>query len=104
MTRLAHSGKLSLSAATFLNSAVGCHAFSILHHCTHDSISQGNEEFAKLENTVFRLASMLLFFDDGYRVAHRRHHVQANEPGDPDKWIADVELPVLGHVSRVESS
>ena len=50
---------------TFLNAALGCHAFCILHHCTHESISRGNTDHVKLENTVFRLANLLIFFDDG---------------------------------------
>ena len=32
--------------------SVGAHAFCVLHHCTHESISQGNEKFEKFENTA----------------------------------------------------
>jgi hypothetical protein len=44
ITKMAALGELDISAATYLNAALGCHAFCILHHCTHESISQSNPE------------------------------------------------------------
>ena len=69
--RTFYSKKLSHAAAAYVNAALECHAFCILHHCTHESISQGNENHEAIENTIFRLGAMLIFFDDGYREAHR---------------------------------
>jgi len=71
VSRLAHEGKISLAAAAYFNGALGCLTFSIIHHCTHESLSQANEEFEAMENCVFRLGSLLIFFNDGYREAHR---------------------------------
>merc|ERR1719506_2157371 len=66
-------GDLDVASGTYLNAALGCHTFCILHHCTHESISQHNPEHELLENTVFRLGCLLMFFDDGYKIAHRAH-------------------------------
>ncbi|CAE8638445.1 unnamed protein product [Polarella glacialis] len=98
ITRMVAQGRLDAASGAYVNAALGCHAFAILHHCTHESISQHNEEHAPFENTVFRLASMLIFFDDGYKEAHRAHHQQTNEPDDPDMILSHTSLPVLGHV------
>eukprot|EP00746_Dinoflagellata_sp_MGD_P057671 gnl/MRDRNA2_/MRDRNA2_24815_c0_seq2.p1 gnl/MRDRNA2_/MRDRNA2_24815_c0~~gnl/MRDRNA2_/MRDRNA2_24815_c0_seq2.p1 ORF type:complete len:269 (+),score=35.12 gnl/MRDRNA2_/MRDRNA2_24815_c0_seq2:38-808(+) len=90
-------GHLDSTCGAYLNAALGCHAFCILHHCTHESISQSNPEHQKFENVVFRLASMLIFFDDGYKEAHRAHHQRTNEPDDPDLILSHSPLPVLGN-------
>ena len=71
VSRLTHKGKLSKAAGCFLNATLCTHCFSIVHHCTHESISQANEEHAAFENMVFRLGASLIFFDDGYREGHR---------------------------------
>ncbi len=68
---MAHQGTLSQAAAAYFNAALGCHTFSIVHHCTHESLSQSNSRFEALENTAFRLGAALIFFNDGYREAHR---------------------------------
>lgn len=96
VSRMVMRGQLDVTAGTFLNAALGCHAFCILHHCTHESISRGNNDHVKLENTVFRLANFLIFFDDGYKEAHRAHHQRTNEPSDPDLILSETSLPVLG--------
>jgi len=45
-----------------------------------------------------RLASFLIFFDDGYKEAHRAHHARCNEPEDPDLLMSHTSLPVLGNL------
>merc|ERR1719316_300671 len=91
-------GELDAAAGTYLNGALGCHTFCILHHCTHESISQHNPEHELLENTVFRLGCLLMFFDDGYKIAHRAHHARTEKPDDPDQILSDTSLPVLGNM------
>jgi len=101
VTRMYHNGEIEANTAAFLNGALGAHAFCVLHHCTHESISQHNPEHEKFENMVFRLGNLILFFDDGYKVAHRRHHQRANKHDDPDAILSHTSLPVLG--SLIES-
>lgn len=96
VSRLCHRGQLSLKAGAYLNGILGCEAFCILHHCTHESISRGREEFRRIENAAFRLGCLILFFDDGYREAHRKHHQSTNEEDDPDRIMSHTSLPVLG--------
>lgn len=100
VSRMVAEGKLDTAAGTYLNGALGANAFSILHHCTHESISQHNPEHEEFENMVFRLACQLLFFDDGYKVAHRAHHQRCNEPEDPDLILSHTSLPELGDLLR----
>ena len=96
VTRRVFRGELSAAAGAYLAGALGCHAFSILHHCTHGSISQHVGEHEGLEATVFRLGCLLIFFDDGYKEAHKAHHNRANEPEDPDIILSHSSLPELG--------
>lgn len=100
ISRMVAEGKLDTAAGTYLNGALGANAFCVLHHCTHESISQHNPEHEQFENTVFRLACQLLFFDDGYKVAHRAHHQRCNEPDDPDLILSHTSLPELGSLLR----
>ena len=60
VSRCVLRGQLSTAAGAYLNSALGAHAFCILHHCTHESISQHNPEHEALENQVFRLGCALI--------------------------------------------
>ena len=87
-----------------MNAVLGAHAFCVLHHCTHESISQGNEEFEKFENTAFRIGCFAIFFDDGYREAHRKHHQSTNRPDDPDLILSHTDLDVLGKLIHVMGS
>eukprot|EP00930_Biecheleria_cincta_P038852 TRINITY_DN26717_c0_g1_i1.p1 TRINITY_DN26717_c0_g1~~TRINITY_DN26717_c0_g1_i1.p1 ORF type:complete len:554 (+),score=83.06 TRINITY_DN26717_c0_g1_i1:166-1827(+) len=96
VTRMVAAGDLDIAVGTYLNAALGCHTFCIMHHCTHESISQHNVEHEALENSVFRLASMLIFFDDSYKEAHRAHHARTQEPDDPDLILSHTSLPELG--------
>jgi len=96
VAEMCHNDELDLAAGAFLNAIFGCEAFAILHHCTHESISQGNDEFKTFENAVFRLGCAIIFFDDGYREAHRKHHQSTNEPDDPDRIMSHTSLPALG--------
>jgi len=96
ISRMHYRGELDTNSAVFLNAAIGAHAFCVLHHCTHESISQHNSEHEKFENMVFRLANLIVFFDDGYKVAHRKHHQRTNQENDPDAILSHTELPVLG--------
>jgi hypothetical protein len=96
ISRMVERGDLDMAAGTYLNAALGCHAFCILHHCTHESISQSNPEHMEFENMVFRLANLLIFFDDGYKEAHREHHQRTNAPDDPDLILSHSTLPQLG--------
>jgi len=99
VSRMVLRGKLDMGAACYLNAALGCHTFCVLHHCTHESISQHNDEHSALENTTFRLACLLnYFFDDGYREAHRMHHMRPNQKGDPDLFTSHSSLPTFGHI------
>jgi hypothetical protein len=45
---------------------------------------------------TFRLGNLLIFFDDGYKEAHREHHQRTNAPDDPDLVLSHTTLPVLG--------
>lgn len=92
LSKMVTEDKLDMSVATYLNAALSCHAFSILHHCTHESISQSNPEHEELENMVFRLANLVIFFDDGYKQAHRAHHQRTNEPDDPDLILSHAPI------------
>jgi hypothetical protein len=96
VTRMVLRGELDMASAAYLNAALGSHSFCALHHCVHQSISQHNEQFQPFENMVFRLASAVIFFDDGYREAHTAHHQRTNEPDDPDLVLSHTSLPVLG--------
>jgi hypothetical protein len=97
--RMVLRGELDMGAAMYLNATLGCHNFCVLHHCTHESISQHNDEHAALENTTFRLACVLnYFFDDGYREAHRMHHMRPNQKGDPDIFASHTSLASFGHI------
>lgn len=98
ISRMVARGELKETAGAYLNAALGANAFAVLHHCTHESISQHNSEHEVFENVVFRLASFLIFFDDGYREAHRAHHARCNEPEDPDLLMSHTSLPVLGNL------
>ena len=104
VTRMVMRGELEPSAAAYLCAALGCHTFTIVHHCTHESISQHNPQHARFENTVFRLAAGLIFFDDGYREAHRAHHQRTNQANDPDLVLAHAPLPVLGQLLHAITS
>jgi fatty acid desaturase len=96
ITRMVAREELDINAGTFVNAALGCHAFCVLHHCTHESISQSNPEHEKLENMAFRLGNLLIFFDDGYKEAHREHHQRTNASTDPDLILSHSPLPVFG--------
>lgn len=97
--RMVQRGELDMGAAVYLNASLGCHNFCVLHHCTHESISQHNDEHAALENTTFRLACVLnYFFDDGYREAHRMHHMWPSQKGDPDMFASHCSLASFGHI------
>jgi hypothetical protein len=97
VTKMVAEGRLDNAAGAYLNAALSCHAFTILHHCTHESISQHEGEHEAFENTVFRLACALLYhFDDSYKVAHRNHHQRVNQDNDPDVLMSHTSLPVLG--------
>lgn len=101
VSRMVAQGDLDVAAGTYLNAALGCHTFSILHHCTHESISQHNPEHEAFENTVFRLACMLIKFDDGYKEAHRAHHARTNQIDDPDRVLSHSPLPHLGNLLNI---
>lgn len=98
ISRMVARGELKEAAGAYLNAALGAHAFTVVHHCTHESISQHNPDHETFENVVFRLASFLIFFDDGYREAHRAHHARCNTPEDPDLLMCHTSLPVLGNL------
>ena len=98
VSRMVARGELTETAGAYLNAALGAHSFAVCHHCTHESISQHNPEHESFENVVFRLSSFLIFFDDGYREAHRAHHARCNEPDDPDLLMSHTSLPVLGNL------
>lgn len=99
VARMVHRGQLEPAAGCYLNATLGCHTFCVVHHCTHESISQHNPEHAAFENTAFRLGTALLYvFDDGYREAHRFHHMRPNASNDPDLILSHSSLPTLGHV------
>lgn len=105
VTRLAYRWELDLSAAAYVNACLGVHAFTIVHHGTHESISRHNSDHAPFENTMFRLAAALIFFDDGYREAHKEHHQKVGEQTDPDLMLAESPLPMLGaviHATRTQ--
>ena len=105
VTRLAYRGEIDIGAAAYLNACLAVHAFTIVHHGTHESISQHNPAHAPFENTMYRLASALIFFDDGYREAHKEHHQKVGEVTDPDLMLAESPLPVLGvaiHATRTQ--
>ncbi len=103
VTRMVLRKQLSVNAGVFLNAALGNHAFTMLHHCTHESISQHNPEHMALENTVYRLACRVISFDDSYKVAHRAHHFCANHADDPDLLMSYTSLPVLGNALYLKS-
>jgi len=96
ISQMVARGDLDVAAGTYLNAALGCHSFCVLHHCTHESISQHNPEHEAFENMAFRLGCLLLLFDDGYKEAHRGHHARTNEADDPDLILSHTSLPVLG--------
>ena len=98
IARMVHKGELDPAAACYLNAALGFNTFAVIHHCTHESVSQHNPEHAALENTAFRLGCALHYlFDDGYREAHRFHHIRTGAPNDPDLWVSDSSLPAVGN-------
>jgi hypothetical protein len=96
VSRMVLRKELSAAAGAYLNAALGCNAFCVLHHCTHESISQHNAAHEAFENTAFRLGCFLIFFDDGYKQAHRAHHQRVNEPDDPDLILSHTTLGELG--------
>merc|ERR1719282_1783286 len=51
VTRMVAMGELDPGVATYLCGALGCHTFTVLHGCTHESISQHNPEHEAFENT-----------------------------------------------------
>merc|ERR1712137_392785 len=98
VARMVHNDELDPAAALYLNAALSLNAFGPAHHATHESISQHNPEHAKLENTVFRLGIALLFvLDDGYREAHRLHHIHLGTEKDPDRFTEKASLSTFGH-------
>jgi len=104
ISRMVLRKELSPAAGAYLNAALGANAFCVLHHCTHESISQHNPQHERFENTVFRLGCFLIFFDDGYKEAHRAHHQRVNEPEDPDQILSHTTLPQLGSVIHAATS
>ena len=96
VSRMVLRKELSAAAGAYLNAALGCNAFCVLHHCTHESVSQHNAAHEAFENTAFRLGCFLIFFDDGYKQAHRAHHQRVNEPDDPDLILSHTTLGELG--------
>lgn len=97
ISRMVAKGDLDPACGAYINAALGCNTFCILHHCTHESVSQHNPEHESFESTVFRLGCLLLKFDDGYKEAHRAHHARTNQHDDPDLILSHTSLPVLGN-------
>jgi len=98
IAKMVHNDELHPAAALYLNSALGLNAFCVVHHASHESISQHNQEHVAFENTAYRLGLALLYIlDDGFREAHRLHHLQCGTSRDPDHFAENSSLPTLGH-------
>ena len=97
VTRMVYDGTLDKNVGTYINATLATHSYAILHGCVHESISQHNEDYKPFEASVYRLASMMLFFDDGHVQVHKQHHRYTNSPTkDPDHIAAAAPLKIIG--------
>lgn len=97
VAKMVHDGELEPAAGLYLNSALAINAFCVIHHCSHESVSQHNPDHAALENTAFRLGTVLLFImNEGFREGHKMHHLHLGTPLDPDLPMERASLPELG--------
>ena len=96
VSRMVLRKQLSREAGTFLNGVLAVHAYCITHATAHGGLSQGNSDYKEMENTVFRLASVVIGMEDSHQVSHKKHHAFTNGPEDPDLHLAMTSLPELG--------